>query len=183
MNQAELFSVEWAENPLTSKIHLTDVGRLRVKVGIAIDWVYGAKASIQLARDHNDLTWLRHVDPETDDVDAAMEANLARCEADLRDVHCGDCTCVPASCMRCHAESLLGFSTTEGLGKHEGHCIQSAFSEGRTTIDEALSYLASPVRPTWGTPEDWAPHMERWALERANALEWLSAYRDRLTKA
>lgn len=99
----------------------------------------------------------------------------------LLDIHCGDCTCVPASCDKCHAESLLGIDTIKGLGKHEGSKVSAAFDmkpggvDGRS-LDEAIEVLACyKPRAEW---EGWEAHAERWATEAANALAWLNAYKE-----
>lgn len=99
----------------------------------------------------------------------------------LLDIHLGDCTCVPCSCDKCHAESLLGIDTIKGLGKHEGSKVFSAFDmkpggvDGRT-LDEAIVCIEQ-YKPSadW---EGWEAHAERWEREAKNALEWLKAYRD-----
>jgi hypothetical protein len=40
--------------------------------------------------------------------------------------HCGDCTCVPCSCLKCAAEELIGIDTIKGLSKHQATKIDSA---------------------------------------------------------
>jgi hypothetical protein len=99
----------------------------------------------------------------------------------LLDVHSGDCTCVPCSCDKCHAESILGIDTIKGLGKHEGSKISAAFDmksggvDGRS-LDEVIEILANyKPRAEW---EGWEAHAERWAREASNALTWLKAYKE-----
>lgn len=99
----------------------------------------------------------------------------------LLDIHLGDCTCVPCSCDKCHAESLLGIDTIKGLGKHEGSKVSGAFDmkpggvDGRT-LDEAIERLEQ-YKPAadW---EGWEAHAERWEREAKNALAWLKEYKD-----
>lgn len=38
----------------------------------------------------------------------------------LSDIHCGDCTAVASSCMRCHAEERFKLENTAKWGKHQG---------------------------------------------------------------
>lgn len=99
--------------------------------------------------------------------------------------HCGDCTCVPMSCSKCHAEHLLGINTTKGLGKHEGSAINGAFTklgtkfptrDSQNSINEAITHLDQYI-PTaaWKGAE---AHFERWINEKINATKWLKKYRD-----
>ncbi len=107
--------------------------------------------------------------------------------------HCGDCTCVPCSCSKCHAENLLGIDTRKGLGKHEAYKIQGAFRKDKEgmyydrnnqrTISEAIEILKNhDTNPT--KPKDWPDmvgfesHIPRWNKEAVNAIEWLENYRD-----
>lgn len=39
----------------------------------------------------------------------------------LKGHHGGDCTGLPGSCLKCHAEEMLGICTIEGIGKNEGN--------------------------------------------------------------
>jgi len=91
--------------------------------------------------------------------------------------HIGDCTCVPCSCLKCHAENLLGIDTLAGLGKHEAAKIGGAFApenKPARTLSEVIAYLAdyeSQDVPDWGLP-----HVPRWREEAKRAHEWLVAY-------
>ena len=114
-------------------------------------------------------------------VDELMEYFL---EA-LMGPHCGDCTCVAATCDKCMAEEHLGIHTTRGLGKHQAVKIHSAFGEymrpwkRKRDIHEVIEYLenydAAKTPPDW---EGWEPHVERWNEEAKNACEWLKNYRN-----
>ena len=170
------YTIEWAENPLASKIILGDEGRLRMRLGIAKDAVYTLLAACNLAKQHQEFHWLDQADEIGKDVDAYIDKYMQWCEPALQSIHCGDCTCVPAMCEKCFAEQMLGFYTTEGLGKHEGHVLQSAFSTETTTIEEAIAYIDRPIQPTWGTPKEWEGHMARWKDEHERAKQWLSQY-------
>ena len=101
----------------------------------------------------------------------------------LKNAHCGDCTCVPMSCDKCHAEELLGINTTKGLGKHEGSMIFGAFGEGpknnwtkQRSVHEVIVYLENyEPKADW---EGWEAHADRWKAEAAEAAIWLKKYRD-----
>jgi hypothetical protein len=62
----------------------------------------------------------------------------------LQDFHLGDCTCDACRCIKCHAESLLGIDTIEGLGKHSARKIFGAFGgfENNKTIGKAIASLS-----------------------------------------
>ena len=177
MTDDSLYRIEWAQNPLASCVVLTDKGRIRLQLGIAIDYLYEARASISLALRDKKFHWIEHFEyrgPE--DVEMILQREAGRCEKDLLDIHCGDCTCVPAPCSKCHAEGMLGVDTIKGLGKHPGHKVQSIFWKGATLGQVIQKLDTEPITPTWGIPKDWAPHMERWEQERHDAVQWLRAY-------
>lgn len=101
----------------------------------------------------------------------------------LDDEHCGDCTCVPASCVRCWVEDMLGINTIKGLGKHSAYKVQGAFGkDGSKTIDEAIAVLEK--KPEYKKSDSWPDsvgydvHIPRWEKEREAALNWLKAYKE-----
>jgi hypothetical protein len=180
------YDVEWAENPLASRVVLTDYGRLLLRYHIAIDEVN--TASVLIGMDINleapkDGRWVgRWVDQfdqlgmNNEQIKAEIDRLAIGYEAELLSIHCGDCTHVACSCTKCHAEDLLEFSTTDGLGGGAGSYIQSAFRKDATIVD-AIAWLSNhPATPTWGTPTDWAPHQKRWDAERDLAITWLTNY-------
>jgi hypothetical protein len=87
--------------------------------------------------------------------------------------HWGDCVKLCTSCTKCHAEDILGVSTTKGL---KGlHYISGAFGKD-TTIDEAIEKLNQEAEYN----EEWhKPHIERWTKERTAALESLIWYKEK----
>ncbi len=96
---------------------------------------------------------------------------------ELQSFHIGDCTCVAWSCMKCHAESILGIDTIKGLPKHSAYKINSAFGEKNSkTIEEAIEYLAN-YEPT-ATWEGWEQHVPRWKAEAKVAHDWLVNYKN-----
>lgn len=100
---------------------------------------------------------------------------------ELQANHAGDCTCFPASCCKCHAESFLGICTIPGLGKHEAYKIERAFSykddeTWRTrTLSEAMEILRKS-HTDWQTSSDSSPHAPRWRAEAERALKWMEQY-------
>lgn len=99
----------------------------------------------------------------------------------LQSCHVGDCTCVPCSCSKCHAESILGIDTIKGLGKHSAYKIDNAFGKGNEkSIDEAIESLANyDPKANW---EGWEAHAPRWNAEAKAAHEWLVAYKSKYFK-
>lgn len=104
---------------------------------------------------------------------------------ELMGFHIGDCTCVPCSCSKCHAEGLLGINTLKGLGKHSAYKIDGAFGKNNErSIDEALESLKNystepPADLTgWDKVGDWEKHVPRWTAEAKAAYEWLKQYNE-----
>lgn len=104
----------------------------------------------------------------------------------LQDEHEGDCTCTPCSCLKCHAEELLGIRTIAGLGKHRAYQIRAAFTgeeDSREGLTRALAKLDNyaPIRQGgWldRPAEEWEAHLPRWREEAQEAASWLRGYRD-----
>lgn len=151
----------WAPNPLRTVVELEDADL----------WLL--RESMQMQMDHDEPSWMNELH---DDYVAA-----------LRGTHVGDCTCVPCSCLKCHAEGYLGINTIPGLGKHLAYKVNAAFGpDGERTIDEAIEYLANydpkPTSPMWdGRLELWESCLPRWRDEASRAHAWLIEHRVRLT--
>lgn len=100
---------------------------------------------------------------------------------ELQSDHCGDCTCVPAACGKCHAEDKVGTYTTKGLGKHSARTIDAAFQKYKT-IDEVLNYLKTkdykPDETSWDRLGGWEQFVPRWKTETESAIDWLTAYKE-----
>ncbi len=103
---------------------------------------------------------------------------------ELKSFHSGDCTCVPASCLKCVAERTLGIDTIPGLKKHSSYKIDGAFGKNNEkTIDEAIESLANytPVKgESWNqfSQEEFDKHVPRWTAEAKNAHDWLVHYKN-----
>jgi hypothetical protein len=107
---------------------------------------------------------------------------------ELQSRHVGDCTCVPCSCSKCHAESILGIDTIPLLKKHSAYKIDDAFGKNNEkSISEALDALKNyqPQRTgSWlNSPEkDFLQHLPRWKSEAQDAYEWLLNYKNQYFK-
>ncbi len=108
-------------------------------------------------------------------LDERCDMLLDRYIQELKSSHIGDCTCIPCSCLKCHAESLLGINTLQGLGSHSAYKIQEAFGKkNEKTTFEAIDYLANyEPKATWAGWEKFAP---RWKSEADLAHAWLVEY-------
>lgn len=194
-------TIEWAPNPLFTKVILDERAKTEFKLRLIIDHVWMDLFSAYFSL--NKEKWPKHYDPERAlqqlkpvfETDAQTDAENIEALAkdagyewyleELTNAHCGDCTCVPASCPKCAAERVLGLDTIKGLGKHEASKIFGAFGgwENNRTLDEAIAYLESykPVRgEAWlkYPQEDFDRHVQRWTEENKRALAWLKQYRD-----
>lgn len=95
-----------------------------------------------------------------------------------KEEHSGDCTCSPFSCIKCHAETLIGIDTIKGLSKYSALKIQGAFAL-HNDIDKALNHLNTyrahlDANPPW---EGWESYADRWETEAKTAAYWLSKYK------
>jgi hypothetical protein len=192
--------IAWAENPLETRVELDAADRLLLRAKLKVEYLEDriVSAYFELTPKHTS-----HVDADARVVRAAqildidyvlddeardgktltewLEAQAADYEQELLGKHVGDCTCVPCSCTKCHAENMLGVDTVRGLGKHSAYKIDSAFANG-ASIHEAVERLAN-YKPThdpassWPR-EDWEKHVPRWIEEGKRAHAWLAAYRD-----
>lgn len=204
-------NIIWKPNPLATVIELDDFDKKLFWHRIKIENLQGRIFSAYFDLNSKDREWHNRVIGERS-LEAAVESALRRLDADyiigekkdsrgesfdqridddlkdylaaLSEKHDGDCTCVPCSCLKCHAESLLGIDTIPGLPKHSAYKIDAAFGkpeEGRT-IDQAIEYLRDyhPVKGAgWenATEEQFQAHVPRWVAEAKTAHDWLVAYK------
>lgn len=95
--------------------------------------------------------------------------------AELSSSHCGDCTCVPTTCLKCYAEDMLGVNTIPGIGKHGLYKIDAA-CRSSTNINEAISNLENPsIKADW---DGWEAYAPRWTKEYQDAANWLRRYKE-----
>lgn len=183
--------VYWDLNPLTSKITLNEVERKllhRSYLAEQYDMIgsFLRNANKALTEDERQRS-LNYADSYLERADAEEESGefLANLLEYLQEEHLGDCTCVPASCMKCYAEYLLGFSTTSGLGKSGGHAIHSVFHDDKykpldITGEQALEKLNNPnfwpMNPSWKDENEYAKYIPRWTEEYQSAGRWYKTY-------
>ena len=187
----------WTPNPLATVVELDEHDRAllwhRLKIERLEEQIVQAHFDInpETREWHNKHVKERTVDEAiaealkmltVDGVDDRISKNSTDYANELAAKHSGDCTCVPCSCLKCHAETLMGVDTIAGLGKHEASYIEGAFAEDRT-IAQALDYLKD-YRPTKGkgwerhTEEEFQIHVPRWVEEAKGAYAWLEKYRE-----
>ena len=173
--------IEWNQNPLWSNIVLeTDEDKEMFVTRWQNDEMSNLLCSIQSYFTENKLTrekvskWQSIVNTEFTD------ESIQRLASFLDDVHIGDCTCVPCTCMKCYVEEFTGISTINGIDKHQLHKIDKAFSL-HSKIDGAIEYLA--IKPTYIKQDNWRNgyeiHIPRWETERIAALGWLKEYKEK----
>lgn len=188
--------ITWTENPLETRVELDEADKkllfARLKAEYLEDMIFSA---------HFELKSEKAVDERVANTSRVLDVNyicddserngktltqwldelVADYTQELLSKHIGDCTCVPCSCTKCRAESMLEIDTIRGLGKHSSYKIDSAFSGG-ASIDEAIRRLEN-YQPTYDPNSkwprsDWEQHVPRWIEEGKRAHAWLVAYRD-----
>jgi len=137
----------------------------------------------EVRKDYLDMDYMFGEKGEEHSLDKRVDMLLEHYLEELMGWHVGDCTCVPCSCSKCHAESILGIDTIKGLGKHSAYKVDSAFGkDNEKTIDEALeslrNYDPKPTGPGWDKLGGYEQYVPRWKAEAASAYEWLLNYRN-----
>ena len=192
----------WAENPLNTRVELDERDLLLLKEKLKSEYLENRLVSVNFELDTKLLSRNEHKTPEehittalrvldidyllndtkhnNKSFDEWLDESVVFYVQSLLDPHCGDCTCVPCSCLKCHVEDMFGINTIKGLGKHPATKVNTAFSATRD-IDEAIRWL-STYQPKHNDPkwvyEQWVMHVPRWVEEGKRALMWLVAYRD-----
>lgn len=175
------------QNPLKSIVELTQFEKKELWYKVMVERVTELLFSVNfhLSDHYFDLERAKHLsNPDyyiSDEGKSELEKSVDQLAEgyidELSKQHCGDCICVACSCMKCHAEGLLGINTIKGLGKHEANHIVKAFNDGRG-IDQALIYLKN-YNPSadW---DGWEKHAERWKKESERAYKWLTNYKENI---
>ena len=120
-------------------------------------------------------------------LDISCDTLLENCIEVLGSTHIGDCSCVPAFCSKCEAESLLGIDTIPGLGKYEASKIQDYFMQDNSrSLDDVIQLLANfdgapqkPDRTDWESYGGFEYVINQWAYEAQCAINWLTEYKKR----
>jgi len=177
----------YAPNPLQTTIELNDHDKeiLRLKVILQ-----AFKSHVTIARlylkegTHFDRTKAYaelHPANFKERLTARGTKQIKEFTKELLGSHAGDCICVPTSCEKCHAESMLGINTIEGLSKQEAGMIDAMFRFGMT-LDEVIAYLADYHPKTVVSPnftqemiDFWTP---KWKEQALRAATWLKTYKE-----
>ena len=190
--------ITYNKNPLCTTVeldeHERELFRLKIKVKEMEDDMFNAHFyltegqyyDLDQARKELDPEYFLSNDPgeKKSGLDERVEMLLEHFLEELKSSHRGDCTCVPCSCSKCHAESILGIDTIPGVDKHSLYKIDGAFGKNNEkTINEALDSLCDymPIKgEAWAkfSQEDFDWHIPRWKAEAAKAYEWLLNYRN-----
>lgn len=182
--------IEYHQNPLRSQVFLDEkdkeLFRLKIEQEVLFEALYGVHYHLS----KNDSPDIERAKREAslvgdDGYSKYIDELLEAYTQDLLHGHMGDCTCVPCSCSKCHAEYILGIDTIEGLGKHLAYKIDSAFrrEDGSSrNINEAIDHLAIPLSEEPNEhyknhPEVYKQYLPKWQKERIAAREWLINYR------
>lgn len=179
----------WNENPMRSSVELNDDDKklLKAKIMIEIltefcyDIKFGSEDQASLERQERTIKAIKNFDVEQKEKRADEHYEYAI--AALSSTHCGDCTCVAASCEKCWAEDLLGINTIEGLSQHAGRYILGGFSNDRS-IDEVLDDLknweAGPREGAWMkySQKDYDKLCKSWKSQSDSAYKWLLNYKE-----
>jgi hypothetical protein len=181
--------ITYKENPLDTVVELDEHEKkelwYKIKIDEMEDRLFMAHYYYNKEGGADDVQY--YLDPEyycTDEkspLDKRCDQMLEWFIEELKGYHNGDCTCVPASCIKCHAERKLGIDTIEGLGKHSAHKIDHAFRE-HGTIDavlESLKEFNPKISDVWkNNREGWEEHLPRWKQEAKHAYDWLLKYKE-----
>lgn len=206
--------ITYTENPLLTVIELDDAEKkelwYKIKIGQLEDMASEAHHLLSEREWYNTNIRRRTLEETVDEacqildpkrwytsewskMDERVDELHAHYLLELQQEHFGDCTCVPCSCSKCHAEDLVGSNTIAGLGKHQAHHIARAFNIvdadknviGQRILLEALDYLADHkfiARTDAESVKRWEQlggeerHIKRWNAELLEAYAWLRRY-------
>ena len=146
--------VTYTPNPLNTVVEL-DAGELKLlehklRIETYEDMMFLAHQSLVTAN-INAATQI--LDPDVwcnidCQVDASVREEVEDFVEALKGAHAGDCTCMASSCLKCHAEELVGVNTLYPFpGTKAMYFINLAFryKDGdewkQRTLDEALEFL------------------------------------------
>lgn len=156
--------VRWHPNPVKTTFLLSDNDKAYLRsrcetqaLDEIIDFIRSAHGESNLDRISTYVKYENTDLEENSHATMRVEELLASCiDALENQAHIGDCTCVPAGCLKCHTEELIGFSSIKGAGKHGLYKMGAAMDRFNNDFDAAIQSL-----------RDYEP-----------AANWLEAYRD-----
>jgi hypothetical protein len=190
----EIMNIIWNKNPLATVIELNDYEKQILALKLKIEsheeslfsaWFYLTDEKCpdmeRVKEELNPKGWMEEDQEEGES--HHYQKMVDYCIAELAGVHGGDCTCVPCSCLKCHAEDMIGVNTIKGLGKHGGHTIDAIFRENPDiSLAGAIEKLENynPVIKEgsgWEKrPEEFASYIPRWREQSLQAAKWLREY-------
>ena len=153
--------VRLAPNPLRARVIFSESAKRELIFKMALKGVleqaFEAKYYLDQREDKKDEAhkvlkrlinnWLGDEDDDTDALDLELAIKLAGgkeyVDAMIWELaegeHCGDCTCMAASCMKCHMEMLIDINTLTA-GKHVAYKLWSIYldSPEATAEDKAI---------------------------------------------
>jgi hypothetical protein len=191
--------INYNKNPLYTTITLDENEKqelwYKIKIAEMEDLLSDASFALQegksfnldRARNQVDMNYyLADNDHDKSQLDERCDTLLDYYITALQSYHVGDCTCVPCSCEKCHAESLLGIDTISGIGKHSLYKINEAFGkDNEKTIDEVIASLStyqinpnSFINVVWEKLGGYEQYIPRWKNEAKVAHDWLVKYKN-----
>lgn len=193
-------NIIYHKNPLFTTVELNDYEKkefwYKIKIKEMEELLFDAHFNLEKNHFNIEKSYLA-VDPDyyfnsennkKTKLDQRCDLLLEHLIEELKSQHIGDCTCVPCSCSKCYAESILGIDTIPLLKKHSAYKINDAFGKNNeNTLSEALEALKNyqPKRTgSWlNYPEkDFLQHLSRWKIEAQDAYEWLLNYKNQYFK-
>lgn len=178
--------ITYMENPLETTIELDEKEKeillLKIKLKNAEENRMMAEYALNEGKMNDLKEYISRCIDDTDFENYAQRLYETYLE-ELMSSHIGDCTCVPCSCMKCHAESMLEIDTISGCGKYMGHSISLAFRKhkGIEAVIESLDNYKVEMSPEdearWEKAGGYSQHIERWTNDARKAAEWLKKYK------
>lgn len=179
--------IVYTENPLAQKVILDDRDREILRLKIRIDDLEDKLTEASMYLEDNNK-WFNverarkaanFCNTTDDEIKKRLDKRVKECEEWLMDAHCGDCVCVPASCVKCYAEGLLGISTVEYISTSSAYRISTAFYEkdgNCSTCEEAITYLKNHPPEGKDISTSDADYI-RWCNDHQKAIEYLEKYK------
>lgn len=166
----------YTQNPLACEFHLDEHEQKLFRAKVQLEDYSDSLSEvtfileqdpIDIARLKSICTWEGLFGEERDE---ELDRRAKIFEQEFLSEHCGDCTCVPASCSKCYALELIdGFKLdpTWKIGKHTGYILSHLFrKEEIDTCDKAIAHLKKDQ--SFLNPDE----------KLAKVIDFLTTYRD-----
>jgi hypothetical protein len=190
-------NIIYKDNPLTTEIELNEeeqsklwykvkIAKMEEKLFDASYYLEGENFNLEKAKfSVNQNFYFGENDDEESPLDKEANEMFINLSIELKSMHAGDCTCIPCSCFKCYAESLVGVDTLKGLSKYSAEKIMSGFGYGKDnkTIEEVINDMENDdCIPTedlerWEKMGGYEQYIPRWKNELEEALKWLKTYK------